>query len=267
MQKTPHPVPAVPTRVRLASFAQQRLWFLAQLPGANAAYNETIAFTLTGPLDRDVLSRTFDALADRHETLRTRLVAEEGVVRQHVDPPGAGFALAFGDLTAVIDLDARVATLQLDEAERPFDLAAGPLGRGRLLAVGPERHLLLLTFHHSIYDGASMDVMMDEVGRIYRAFSTGGANPLPALARQYADHALAQHEAVLGGGLGGQEDYWVRALHDAPPVLELPTDRPRPARQHYEGGRAEFGLDAEVTAGLRALARQHGATPFVALLT
>jgi amino acid adenylation domain-containing protein len=256
-------------RIRPASFAQQRLWFLAQLPGANAAYNETIAFSLTGPLDRDLLSRAFDALTDRHETLRTRLVAGQGDVRQHIDPPGAGFALAVEDLTAATDSesDARVVARQLDEAQRPFDLEAGPLGRGRLLVTGPERHVLLLTFHHSIYDGASMNVMMDELGQLYEAFAAAAPNPLPPLAVQYADHAGAQRQAVLGGALAAQEDYWQRALHDAPPVLELPTDRPRPTEQRYEGGRAEFSLDAEVTAGLRGLARRHGATPFVAVLT
>ncbi|MEV0736658.1 amino acid adenylation domain-containing protein [Streptomyces sp. NPDC050549] len=275
MHHTPHPVPAVRastetpphgpegTRVRPASFAQQRLWFLSQLPGANAAYNETIAFTLTGPLDTDLLSRALDSLTDRHETLRTRLVATEGDVHQHIDPPGTGFTLTREDLTAVEDADARVALCQLDEAKRPFDLEAGPLGRGRLLATGPERQILLLTFHHSIYDGVSMNVMMDELGQLYEAFGEGAPNPLPPLAVQFADHARAQREADLGT----QEDYWRRALRDAPPVLELPTDRARPPEQQYAGGRAEFTLDAEVAAGLRGLARRHGATPYVALLT
>ncbi|WP_405854378.1 amino acid adenylation domain-containing protein [Streptomyces sp. NBC_01515] len=255
-------------RILSASFAQQRLWFLAQLPGANSAYNETIAFSLTGPLDRALLSRAFDALTDRHETLRTRLVATEGDVRQHVDPPGAGFSLAFEDLTDIPgpDRDACVSSRQLDEARRSFDLEAGPLGRGRLLALGPERHVLLLTFHHSIYDGVSMNVMMDELGHLYEAFAADAPNPLPPLVVQYSDHVRTQRQAVLGGGLGDQEVYWQRALHDAPPVLELPLDRPRPTEQQYDGGRAEFAVDADVTAGLRGLARQHGATPFVALL-
>ncbi|MFJ9245027.1 amino acid adenylation domain-containing protein [Streptomyces sp. NPDC101776] len=269
MHNTPHPVPTPRApRVRPASFAQQRLWFLSQLPGANAAYNETIAFSLTGPLDGEVLSRALDALTDRHETLRSRLVATEGEVRQHIDPPGEGFSLAFENLVDAtgVDPDAQVAARQLGEARRPFDLEAGPLGRGRLLAVGPERHALLLTFHHSIYDGVSMNVMMDELGQLYEAFTAGTPNPLPPLAAQYADHARTQRQAVLGGGLAAQEEYWQRALLDAPPVLELPTDRPRPPEQRYAGGRAEFSLDADVTAGLRALARQHGATPFVAVL-
>ena len=279
MHNTPHPVPTPRAstgtaaggtesapRVRPASFAQRRLWFLAQLPGANAAYNETIAFSLTGPLDVDLLSRAFDELTDRHETLRTRLVATEGEVHQHIDPPGGGFALTFEDLTGADDPEARVEARQLDEEQRPFDLDTGPLGRGRLLALGPDRHVLLLTFHHSIYDGVSMNVMMDELGKLYEAFAAGAPNPLPPLTVQFADHTQTREQAVLDGGLAAQEDYWRRALHDAPPVLDLPTDRPRPTEQQYGGGRAEFSLDAEVTAGLRGLARQHGATPFVAVL-
>ncbi|MEW1644026.1 amino acid adenylation domain-containing protein [Streptomyces sp. NPDC091219] len=280
MHTTPHPVPAPRAstgtstggaerapRIRPASFAQRRLWFLAQLPGAKAAYNETIDFSLTGPLDAGLLSRAFDALTERHETLRTRLVATEGDVRQHIDPPGGGFALTVEDLTTDDDPDARVAARQLDEAQTPFDLENGPLGRGRLLTLGPERHALLLTFHHSIYDGASMNVMMHELGLVYTALATGAPNPLPPLTVQYADHTRTREQAVLDGGLTDQEEYWLRALDDAPPVLELPTDRPRPTEQQYDGGRAEFSLDSGTTAELRALARRHGATPFVAVLT
>ncbi|MCS0603405.1 amino acid adenylation domain-containing protein [Streptomyces sp. LP11] len=266
MQPVPRPVRPAPT-VRPASFAQQRLWFLAQLPGASVAYNETIAFTLTGPLDRHALRAAFDRLTERHETLRTRLVAEAGGVVQHIDPPGSGFALACEDLTGEADPDATVTRRQQQEAARPFDLEHGPLGRGSLLILGAERHVLLLTFHHSVYDGASMNVMMREAGELYAASLTGAPDPLPALPAQYADHAHAQREAVLGGGLAAQEQYWKQALRDAPVALELPTDRPRPAEQDYTGGRVEFTLDADTTTALRGLARRHGATLFVALLT
>ncbi len=159
-----------------------------------------------------------------------------------------------------------MAARQRDEEQRPFDLDTGPLGRGRLLTLGPERHALLLTFHHSIYDGASMNVMMDELGLLYEAFAAGAPDPLPPLAVQFAEHTQTREQAVLDGGLTDQEEYWLRALDDAPPVLELPTDRPRPTEQHYAGGRAEFSLDAETTTALRGLARRHGATPFVAVL-
>ncbi|MEV5955021.1 amino acid adenylation domain-containing protein [Streptomyces sp. NPDC051987] len=268
MPNTPRPVPTAPApRVRPASFAQQRLWFLAQLPGGNTAYNETLAFLLTGPLDQDILAAAFDALTDRHESLRTRLVAEAGGVCQHIDPAGSGSALDVEDLSAAADPEAWVAWCQREEAEREFDLAAGPLWHGRLLVLDGERHVLLLTFHHSIYDGASMNVMMRELGLVYRALAAGIPAALPELRLQYADHAQAQRESVLGGALAAQEAYWKGALADAPAMLELPLSRPRPAEQRYDGGRVGFELDADVTADLRALARQQGATLFVAVLT
>ena len=267
-QNTPRHVPADPApRVRPASFAQQRLWFLAQLPGGNTAYNETLAFLLTGPLDRGVLAAAFDVLTDRHETLRTRLVAEAGGVCQHIDPAGSGIALDVEDLSAAADPEGRVAECQREEAEREFDLAAGPLWHGRLLALGPARHVLLLTFHHSIYDGASMNVMMREAGLVYEALTAGVPAGLPRLPLQYADYADAQRESVRSGALAAQEAYWKGVLADAPAVLELPLARPRPAEQAYTGGRVGFELDADVTAALRALAREHGATLFVAVLT
>lgn len=268
MQSTSHPAPAGPAhRVRPASFAQQRLWFLAQLPGANAAYNETLAFTLTGPLDRDALVRAFDVLADRQESLRTRLVAEDGGVSQHIDPPGAGFPLAFEDLGPSGAAEGTLAARQRDEAERPFDLAGGPLARGRLLALGDGAHVLLLTLHHCIFDGASMFVMMREVELLYREFTGGRAAALPELTVQYADLAQAQREKVLGGGLAALEDHWKRVLGDAPAALELPMSGPRPAEQRYEGGRVEFELDIDVTAALTELARTQGTTLFVTVLT
>ncbi|MEU7321770.1 amino acid adenylation domain-containing protein [Streptomyces griseoviridis] len=268
VQSTPHPAPAgQATRVRAASFAQQRLWFLAQLPGAGAAYNETLAFTLTGPLDVNALVRAFDVLADRHETLRTRLVAEAGGVRQHIDPPGAGFGLGFEDLGPSGTADGGVAERQRDEAERPFDLAKGPLARGRLLALGDERHVLLLTLHHIIFDGASMFVMMREVELLYAEFTGGEKADLPELAVQYADLAEAQRDAVLGGDLAVHEEHWKRVLDGAPVALELPLSGPRPAEQRYDGGRVEFELDTATTAALAELAEAHGTTLFVTVLT
>ncbi|GLX49000.1 non-ribosomal peptide synthetase [Streptomyces hygroscopicus subsp. hygroscopicus] len=262
-----HNPPPLSSDSHPASYAQQRLWFLAQLPGADVAYNETLAFELAGPLDRDVLARSLDALTRRHETLRTRLLAEDGEVRQHIDAPGSGFSLTLQDLSGSPDPISGVLALQEAEARTSFDLAAGPLGRGRLITLGPERHALLLTFHHSVYDGRSMEVMMRELGLLYEALAEGGADPLPPLPAQYADHVRAQLDAVLGGALRAQETYWQDALKDAPASLDLPTDRPHPPEQSYDGGRAEFTLDEETTAALRTLARRHGATLFVTALT
>ncbi|MFJ8935217.1 alpha/beta fold hydrolase [Streptomyces sp. NPDC102365] len=169
----PHPVdsarrePAAPSALAPASFAQQRLWFLAQLPGGNEAYNEPVTFTLRGPLDTAVLRRALDALVVRQQALRTRLAAVDGEVYQHIDPPETGFALTADDLSGLPDSAARLDELRLREATTPFDLARGPLCRGRLLTLGEDHHVLLLTVHHTIFDGRSMTVMMSELGVLY----------------------------------------------------------------------------------------------------
>ncbi|MEU5698162.1 non-ribosomal peptide synthetase [Streptomyces aurantiacus] len=255
------------TALAPASFAQQRLWFLAQLPGGNEAYNEAFAFALRGPLDPAVLRRALDTLVVRHQALRTRLVAVEGEVRQHIDPPETGFALAADDLTGLADSAARLDELRLAEATAPFDLARGPLTRGRLIALAPDHHVLLLTMHHTIFDGQSLKVLMRELGALYPALSHGRTSPLPHLPLQYADHARAQRERVLSGGLAEQAAFWQKQLADAPPLSGPLTDRPRPAQQDLRGGRVEFSLDAELTSELTALARLHEGTLFVSVLT
>lgn len=206
-------------------------------------------------------------LTERHEVLRTRLVESEGEVWQHIDPPGAGFSLALVDLTDSADPEARLEALRAEEAGTPFDLAVGPLGRGTLVTLGEGSQILLLTFHHTVYDGHSMGVMMRELGRLYAARTSGDTDPLPPLDVQYADHAQVQHDAVTDGALSAQESYWQGVLAGAPAVLELPADRTRPAEQAYEGGRVEFAVDAATTDALRAMARRHGATLFVTILT
>ncbi|MFF3484607.1 amino acid adenylation domain-containing protein [Streptomyces sp. NPDC002701] len=281
MHRTPHaaahhrhPAAGFPERAHPAtselvpaSFAQQRLWFLAQLPGGNEAYNESIAFTLRSPLDVAVLRRALDALVVRHQTLRTRLVAVEGEIHQHVDPPETGFALAADDLSGLPDAAAHLADLRLREASAPFDLARGPLARGRLVTLAADHHVLLLTMHHTVFDGRSMNVMMRELSALYPALLRGRPSPLPPLPLQYADHARAQQERVLAGDLAEQAAFWQQRLTGAPPLSGPLTDRPRPARQDLRGARVEFALDAELTAALRASARRHGGTLFVAVLT
>ncbi|PSM45376.1 non-ribosomal peptide synthetase [Streptomyces dioscori] len=259
--------PSSPTELAPASFAQQRLWFLAQLPGGNEAYNEPVTFTLRGPLDTAVLRRALDALVVRQQALRTRLVAVDGEVYQHIDPPEIGFALAEDDLTGLPDSTAHLDELRLQEASAPFDLARGPLCRGRLLTLAADHHVLLLTVHHTIFDGRSMTVMTSELGTLYAALLDGRPAPLAPLPLQYTDHARAQRELVLAGGFAEHADFWQRQLADAPPLSGPPTDRPRPAQQDLRGGRVEFALDAGLTAGLRALARQRGRTLFGSVLT
>lgn len=264
LPQTGHPAA---TALAPASSAQQRLWFLGQLPGGNEAYNEPVAYTLRGPLDTDVLRRALDALVVRQQALRTRLVAVDGEVYQHIGPPETGFALTADDLTGLPDSAARLLDLRLQEASAPFDLARGPLCRGRLIALAEDHHVLLLTIHHTIFDGWSMAVLLRELGVLYSAFLHGEPSPLAPLPRQYADHARAQRESVLAGELAEKADFWRGQLADAPPLSGPLTDRPRPAQQDLRGGRVEFSLDAELTANLKALARLHGGSLFASVLT
>lgn len=134
--------------------------------------------------------------------------------------------------------------------------------------MGPDRHVLLLTFHHAVFDGQSMNVLLRELAQLYReSLAPGRDDPLPPLTIQYADLADAQLRAVGDGDLADQETYWRHTLDGVPPVLDLPSDRPRPPEQRHGGDRVEFGVDAATTSALRTLARGHGATLFVAVLT
>ncbi|HEV2887973.1 MAG TPA: amino acid adenylation domain-containing protein, partial [Jatrophihabitans sp.] len=248
------------------SFAQQRLWFLAQLDGGSQAYHVAEAFSLDGPLDRAALAGALDALTARHEALRTRLVTESGAPVQRIDPAGTGFALRVEDLTGSADPEAELAGIRHTEAAAPFDLARGPLARGRLVVLGPDRHVLLLTLHHVMSDGWSMDVLARELGVLYTALRQGSGDPLPPLRVQYADYAGWQREWLSGAVAERQGEFWKQVLDGAPALLELPTDSPRPAAQDYRGGQLRLELDAGLTASLRALSRRSGCTLFMTVL-
>ncbi|MDX3854761.1 amino acid adenylation domain-containing protein [Streptomyces sp. AK02-01A] len=248
------------------SFAQQRLWFLAQMQGASEAYHMPLALRLRGPLDREALTRALDALVARHEVLRTRLVTMEGEAFQRIDPADVGFACRIDDLTGRPDAEARLAALRQEEATAPFDLARGPLARGRLAVLAADHHVLMLTMHHIVSDGWSMGVLTRELGALYAAFHRGEADPLPPLPVQYADYAAWQRKWLADGGPAGQSDYWKEALTGAPALLELPADRPRPAEQDYRGGRLRLEFDRDLTTALKSLSRQHGSTLFMTLL-
>ncbi|MCF3964046.1 non-ribosomal peptide synthetase [Streptomyces fuscigenes] len=252
------------------SAGQERLWVLAQGEGAASAYNEQLGFRFVGPLDPDVLAAAFDALADRHEIVRTRLVpAPDGTAEQVVDAPGGGFALVREDLTGHPDPAARVAEVQREECAAPFDPAAAPLFRARLLTLGPEEHVLVFLAHHSVFDGWSQNVMLADLGTLYRALSRGEEVPPPPAGLRYADYAREQRAWLALPGEDGpapHEAYWKRQLTGAPPLLELPGDRPRPPVQDLGGGRVPVLVDAEVTAGLRRFAEGCGVSLYAAVL-
>ncbi|HEX2093064.1 MAG TPA: amino acid adenylation domain-containing protein, partial [Longimicrobiaceae bacterium] len=178
----------------------------------------------------------------------------------------SAFRLVEHDLDAHPDAKAELRGLIAEEADAPFDLEVGPLFRGRLIRMAEDDHVLLLTMHHVVSDAWSTGVLLRELSTLYGAFRRGEADPLPPLPVQYADYAAWQRRWVDGEVLARQADYWQRMLAGAPEVLELPTDRPRPALQDHTGAVVRLALDEALTAGLKALGRRHGTTPFMTLL-
>jgi amino acid adenylation domain-containing protein len=249
------------------SFAQERLWFLDQLEGPSATYNIAAGLKLSGPLEVGALERSLKELVRRHEVLRTTFPTVEGVAVQ-VIAAEPGVSLPVVDLQG---LSAEAQTVELgrlaaEEAGRPFDLARGPLLRVCLLRLGEAEHGLLLTLHHIVADGWSMGVFVREVSALYQAFSTGRPSPLAALPIQYADFAAWQREWLQGEVLNAQLGYWKKQLAGAPALLDLPTDRPRPAVQTFRGGVQYIQISPELTNELKVLSRQAGATLYMTLL-
>ncbi|WP_244182538.1 amino acid adenylation domain-containing protein, partial [Xenorhabdus beddingii] len=261
--------PADRTQPLPLSFAQQRLWFLAQLdPAASLAYHIPAALRLTGALDHHALAIALDRLVARHESLRTRFVQVEGQPCQHIDPADTGFALSCRDLR---QLDptlhaSRIAGLTELEAKTPFDFAQGPLIRGQLLQLANEEHVLLLTLHHIITDGWSISILVRELGDFYRAALNGHDEPLPPLPIQYADYAVWQRDGRQETALIAQRDFWCTRLAGIPSLLALPVDRPRPTVQTYAGGQVAFHLDAGLLASLKGLGQRHNTTLFMTIL-
>ncbi|MGY2196583.1 amino acid adenylation domain-containing protein [Pseudomonas gingeri] len=249
-----------------ASFAQRRLWFLAQLAGGGDAYHIPLGLQLRGPLDRTALKRALDRLVARHESLRTTFAAHDDEVVQVIAEAGQGFDWQVHELAGHPETGARVAALAREEADAPFDLKQGPLFRGRLLVVGEQEHVLLLTLHHIICDGWSMAVLTRELGALYDAFRQDLDDPLPAPALQYADYAEWQRRWLAESPQADHGAYWRDTLAGAPTLLELPADRPRPALQAYQGGFEPLVLDATLTTQLKALSLRHGSTLFMTLL-
>ncbi|MFB6399358.1 amino acid adenylation domain-containing protein [Pseudomonas putida] len=250
------------------SYAQRRMWFLWQLDPQGAAYNLPMAVRLHGPLDLAALQQAFDALVARHETLRTRFVADGDDVRQQVDAVAAPLQLR-QDALASLDETARQAAVERiakAEALAPFDLASGPLLRVRLLQLAAQEHVLLLTLHHIVADGWSMNVLIDEFLHLYEAAVAGTEATLDALPIQYRDFALWQRSWLEAGEQERQLAYWQARLGEDHSPLELPLDRARQGRPSYRGARHEFPVAADVAERLRGVARKHNVTLFMVLL-
>ncbi|MBO9881277.1 condensation domain-containing protein, partial [Xanthomonas sp. D-109] len=248
------------------SFAQQRLWFLAQMEGLSAAYNIPAAMELRGRLDPLALQRALDALVVRHESLRTCFMTIDGDPIQRIASPDTPFPLAFDDLREVHDQADAIAALLDGEASAPFNLSRAPLVRGRLIRCGDERWVLSIVVHHIVSDGWSNTILIRELSALYAGFARGTPASLPALPIRYVDYAVWQRRWLSNEALSEQAAYWREQLAGAPALLELPTDRQRPAVQAFAGDTVALEIDAQTTAELKSLSRRCGTTLYMTVL-
>ncbi|WP_186120718.1 non-ribosomal peptide synthetase, partial [Burkholderia gladioli] len=248
------------------SFSQQRLWFLAQLDGVSATYHMPLALRLQGRLDQAAWQRALDTLLDRHEALRSVFVTVQGQPRVRLLPVGTALPVTHHDLRGAADARQQLQAISSQEVHAGFDLEQGPLIRARLIRLSEDEHAFLLTQHHIVSDGWSLDVLLGELQALYHAYLHGRPDPLAPLAIQYPDYAAWQRQWLTGERLQAQVDYWRDTLADAPVLLDLPTDRPRPAQQSFVGAHVPVRFDAELTQALRRLAQTHGVTPYMIVM-
>ncbi|GIE97676.1 non-ribosomal peptide synthetase [Paractinoplanes rishiriensis] len=240
------------------SYGQEQLWFLDQLAPGLATYNIAGAIHLNGPLDVAALHGAVGELAARHESLRTRFAGRDGRPHQVIDEP-AEVKVPLADLTGAPDAEDRYRELARAEAARPFSLEQGPLLRTLLVRLAADRHVLVVTVHHTVFDGWSFGILVQELSAAYQGRLTGE----PPI--QYADYAVWERDRLTGKVLADLQEYWRTTLTGAP-VLQLPTDRPRPLVQSYDGAAEQIEIPAEVLDGLKALGRREGSTLFVTLM-
>jgi amino acid adenylation domain-containing protein len=249
------------------SFAQQRLWFLDQFQPGPGVYNIPAAVRLKGFLNPDALEQSLNEIIGRHEALRTTFVTVNGQPAQRIAPT-LKITVALTNLDALAeDAQAKeVERLSLRESRQAFDLMRGPLLRARLLRLDVDEHILVVTMHHIVSDAWSLGVLVRELTSLYEAFAEGRRPALDGLPVQYVDFTLWQRERLQGDTLAAQLGYWREKLGGQLPVLELPTDRPRPLVQSFRGARTAFALSPELTEELNLLCRREGVTLFMLLL-
>ncbi|MGJ5203813.1 amino acid adenylation domain-containing protein [Bradyrhizobium sp. HKCCYLR20261] len=250
----------------LLSPAQERLWFLWSMDPASTAYTIASVVKLDGPLDQALLVQALAGIVARHEPLRTTFVAKDGRARQVIHPT-ADIAVAIEDLRRRPkgERAQQAAARVRDELAQPFDLVNGPLLRAVLIQLADDRHELLLTAHHIVADGLSLDVLLGEIAASYQRLRDGEGMPPPS-AIQYADVAAGQRAWLAGPEAEQQLAYWRGRLGETHEPLALPLDRPRPAVQSYRGETLQVGIDAALAARLRTIAGQQRVSMFMLLL-
>jgi amino acid adenylation domain-containing protein len=249
------------------SFAQSRLWFFDRLEGASATYNIPVALQLRGQLNVTALDQAINAIVCRHEGLRTHFELVNDAPIQVISNDIC-LDIPVVDLQHLSEPEQTetVNKMAIAESQQPFDLAVAPLLRVQLLQRSRTAHVLLITMHHIIADGWSMGVFLDEFSQLYRAYCAGELRQLPPLTIQSADFAHWQRQWLTGDVLANQLSYWQNLLAGAPPLLELPTDRPRPSIQTFTGGFVELTLDRVLSQQIATLSQTAGTTPFMTLL-
>ncbi|HID51634.1 MAG TPA: hypothetical protein EYP41_06325, partial [Anaerolineae bacterium] len=250
------------------SFAQQRLWFLDQLEPDSPFYNIPAAVRLSGPLQITAVQQSLNEIVRRHEVLRTNFQTVDGKARLSIAPERQ-IPLPVIDLTDLPpeEQEAEVQRRAAAVAQRPFNLTEGPLLRVVILKLAETEHVFLLTMHHIISDGWSVGVFIREMAALYEAFTQGRPSPLSDLPIQYGDYAAWQRQWLEGERREKQLAYWKKQLAGIPPLLELPTDRPRPSVQTHDGAIHWFHLPPKLTNALKELSRQENVTLYATLLT
>jgi amino acid adenylation domain-containing protein len=249
------------------SFAQTRLWFLAEFESNSSFYNIPLALRLEGTLNSEILIQSLEEICDRHEALRTNFITVDGIPTQVIQ--ARTWTVTVVDLQHLSGSEQAIASQELaqNQAVQPFDLAGEPLIRITLVVLSETEHLLLVCMHHIVSDGWSMGVFIQELTALYNAYIQGLSSPLNPLSIQYGDFTLWQRQWLQGEVLQQQLDYWQKQLAGAPALLSLPTDRPRPNQQSFAGGHLPFSLSWELTEKLTQLTQEQGVTLFMTLLT
>ncbi|WP_038860411.1 non-ribosomal peptide synthetase, partial [Pseudomonas sp. R62] len=249
------------------SLAQNRLWITWQLDPQSSAYNIPGGLRLRGELDEDAVRSSFQQLIERHESLRTRFFERDGVALQQV-LAAAEFNLHLIDISdlPMAEHEARAEQIREDEARTRFDLEKGPLLSVTLVRLDDEEHQLLVTLHHIIADGWSLNILLDEFSRLYAAATQGATATLAALPTQYADYGNWQRQWLAQGEGERQLAYWKAQLGEEHPPLELATDHPRSARHNHSAARYSVRLSSKLSEAIRQTAQAHEATPFMLLL-
>jgi amino acid adenylation domain-containing protein len=250
------------------SFAQSRLWFLDQLTPGSTAYTFPMYTRLRGLLDVGILERTLSEIVRRHEILRTIFPTVDGSPNQVILPPSSVVipVLDLSDIP-VADRESKALQVAATEIKLPFDLTRGPLLRPRLLRLTAEEHVFLISVHHIVFDGSSIDVFWRELSSLYSAFRAGEASPLHEPPFQYVDFASWQKRSLEGPARKSHLEYWKKQLGENPPTLELPADHPRESSGNVRGAKKALDLSSSVSASLKTLSQHEGVSLSMTLLT